>query len=255
MTIIKKFFKVLWLLSLLTLVFAYLQKDNLPSPGQIDSQLSQNPIQSEIKKADIQVQDGEFDYKITPKYNYELWGLVISQHDSRSWIDLYHKNDPFNIKDICVFWGGNVKSGVYEKMKFSSADWTCHYQFKDNISQDWWTKFNQNEGSNNHLLAANTQIAEKIQSTTIGDQVHLKGYLVNYTISQDGKLISGRNTSITRTDTSENNCEVVYVTDYEIIAPENVLFHNLFQWSGYALLFLSIVIIVLFFAPLKNVEE
>lgn len=253
MLIIKRFLKVIWLLSLITLIFAFFGKDNLPSTDKINSKLSQSPLQSKIQKSDIKVKDGEFDYNITPKYNYELWGLVVSQHDSRSFIDLYHKRDPFNTKDVCVFWGENVKNGVYEKMKFSSGDWSCQFQFKDNTSQEW-SKFDQSGGSNNHLLPSNNQIALKIKNTSIGDQVHMKGYLVEYTVSKDGQIVSKRGTSTVRTDTGNHSCEVIYVTDYEIVSKGNIFYHDLFKWSKYLLLITSIIIVVLFFATINKVE-
>lgn len=133
-------------------------------------------------------------------------------------------------------------------MKFTSGDWSCQFQLKNNISQEWFSRYDQSEGSNNHLLPSDEQIAIKIQNTAIGDQIHLKGYLVNYTISKDGKIISGRNTSTVRTDTESGNCEVVYVTDFEVVSPGNIFYHDLFKWSKYILFISTIIIVILFFA-------
>lgn len=243
MIVLKRVLQVIWVVSLGTLIFTYFNRNNLPPQAEIDRHLLQQPIQTEladIQKKDIELSSGGFDYKITPKYNYELWGLVVSRYDSTNWFDFYHKKDPFNIGDVCVVWDQNIRTGVYEQMKYTHGEFTCTLSFKKDIASTWFAKFDHSADSNNHLLPANNEIAAKIKKTAVGDQIHFKGYLVDYKIYQNGQLSSTRSTSITRTDTSGSNCEVVYVTDYEILKPGNILYRNLFKWSLYGLISTSV---------------
>ncbi len=53
----------------------------------------------------------------------------------------------------------------------------------------------------------------------VGDQVHVRGYLAEY--SHDQGLHFFRGTSTTRTDQGNGACETVYATDAEILRAGN----------------------------------
>ena len=75
----------------------------------------------------------------------------------------------------------------------------------------------QNDGlSNNHMLTDDPATARALRSLRIGDQIRFKGYLVNYanlTLNPTWY----RNSSLTRLDTGDGACEVVLVTDLEVL--------------------------------------
>ena len=50
-----------------------------------------------------------------------------------------------------------------------------------------------------------------------GDQIKIKGYLVDYKVAKDGQTLFTRGTSTTRTDNGNGACETIYVEDVEII--------------------------------------
>ena len=120
-----------------------------------------------------------------------------------------------NIKDVCVVWGENIKSGVYQKMKFTSGSWTCY--FKSDTREEW-VKFRDDNLSNNHLLADNEIIEKVILSAKKGDQIHLKGFLASYS-KKDGTFTRG--TSISRTDKGNHACETIFLTDFQILKSAN----------------------------------
>jgi hypothetical protein len=68
--------------------------------------------------------------------------------------------------------------------------------------------------SNNHILCADEDLSRLILKVRPGDQVHFKGYLVNY--SQPANQFS-RGTSTVRDDTGNGACETVFVTDFSIL--------------------------------------
>jgi len=67
-------------------VVSYFLKNRLPNTSQIESSLSQEPIQSDINGAEVIINEEKgVKYQIQPLYNYELWGLIVSQNDNEVW--------------------------------------------------------------------------------------------------------------------------------------------------------------------------
>lgn len=192
--------------------------DRLPPVSGILPQLYNEPVQtSDNVPAPFQVTAKKVTYAVTPLFRYELSGLVVSQHRSDSLLDTSHRrwNDFLNIKDLCVVWGGNIRSGVYRGMTFWNRDFTCMCEFPDEESA---MLFSPSHLSNNHLLCADKRLARLILKARPGDQVSLKGYLATY--SQPANQFS-RGTSTVRDDTGDGACETVYVTEFRILKRAN----------------------------------
>ena len=73
--------------------------------------------------------------------------------------------------------------------------------------------------ANMHLIPANDEIESKIKSAKKGNLVKFKGFLVKVTGENDWRWQS----SLSRTDTGDGACEVIYVEEFEIITKEEVL--------------------------------
>lgn len=238
---IKKLVLFLLFVSILLFIFSYFRKNNLPPIEVILNSLSQEPEQVEITMDPFEVQRSKYTYTITPKYSYEIYGLVVADYDSENWIDISHENDPLNTKDVCVVWGDNVKSDIYQKMKYSHGEWTCYYE-ADNSAD--FNMFSPYQLSNNHLLPSNDNIHKEIKNSSVGDQIYFKGYLVNYQIESSEGQTTTRDTSTTREDTG---CEVIYVTDFQILHKANKVFHQIHSISKYLILILTVLFLILFF--------
>ncbi|HUU05724.1 MAG TPA: hypothetical protein VMZ49_07600 [Patescibacteria group bacterium] len=198
--------------------------DRLPPAPGIFPQLFREPLQvKENLPAAFQVTKKKIVYTITPLYHYELFGLVVSQHRSDSLLDISHRRwqDYLNIKDLCVVWGRNIRSGVYRRMKFWNRDFTCMCSFPD---QETGRLFSGSHLSNNHILCVDENLSRLILRVRPGDQIHFKGYLVNY--SQPANQFS-RGTSTVRDDTGNGACETVYVTDFSILKRANPVWRAL----------------------------
>ena len=180
----------------------------------------------------------DFDYRgeqylVEPAADYELWGVVVTHNNITGMTDITHTQDSVDIKDICVVWGNNIKSNDYREVSYSSGDFTCFFSYGRRL------RFYHNELSNNHLLSDDEQVRNVIRDVEIGDQVHLKGMLVNYAwASRPGWQ---RNSSTTREDTGKRACEVVYVDKFEILKSSNATANTIFAVSAWLLL-LSIVL-------------
>ncbi|MDO8558142.1 MAG: hypothetical protein Q7S09_03055 [bacterium] len=230
MKFLTRAFKGMLYISLLAYAGSFFYKPALPStaeilPAVLENEPKQEAVVVEPNKIDIK----GYAYTLMPHYSYELYGLVVSLYDADNIFDFTHKNDPGNMKDICVVWGDNIKSGAYKKVKFSSGEFTCFGRWE----QDFSPPFSGLSGSNNHLIPADENVAHRIRNVIIGDQVRVQGYLADYRVQmKGGQTLYTRNTSTTRTDTGNGACEVVYVTDIEILKKGNGLAHTM-RYAGF----------------------
>ena len=252
---LKRILQIILLISAILLIASYFLKDQLPEKGEIDEKLFQEPKQEHTDKEPFEKKADGITYNIKPITTYELYGLVVTYHHSNNWWDYYHKewNDFINLKDVCVIWGKNIDSEIYQQMKFESGSWTCYFEGKTGASSDLRDKFSYSHLSNNHLLADNKEISDKIMEAEIGDQIHFKGYLVEYSHSDEQFK---RGTSTIRTDTGNNACETVYVTDFEIIKKKEDIYREIYKYSKYPLIGSIVLLIIrIFTSPLSRKKD
>ena len=232
------------LLSIPLLVISYLLKDDLPDREDILEDLVHDPVQTAVNMVPFEIQTEEIVYTITPLHAYELYGLVVSHHNCGTWWDIYHHDqwkDFVNVKDLCVLWGSNVQTEVYKDMRFTSDSWTCTYYWPNH---EVGAKFNHTCLSNNHLLSHDESVTKSLLKTSRGDQIHLRGYLAEYSHSYGDFR---RGTSTRRTDTGNGACETIYVEEYEILKTGNPFWRMTFTISKYAILLSLLLIIIRFF--------
>lgn len=217
--LMRKILKYISSISLILFMLSYLYPSELPVVQDIDQKIVNfdTPNQNEVTKSPISTKIKSYDYQINPQFSYDLYGLVVSQYDSENWIDFTHKEDPGQSKDVCVVWGENISNGAYKKAKYNSGEFTCYYRWSSPIDPP----FDPTKISNNHLLPSNLEIHNKIKHVMIGDQIHATGYLVNYNVKKDDQEIFSRHTSTTRTDTGNGACEIIYVTQFDVIKSPN----------------------------------
>jgi hypothetical protein len=214
--------------ALLALAASFVFRYRLPDKSLILEPLLQNPVQtSDGVPEPFDVTRKGITYTVTPLFSYELWGMIVSYHDSASIVDISHRQwkDFINTKDLCVIWGRNVESGVYKRMTFRNRDFTCFYRYPD---RETGRLFTENALSNNHILPADPLVADSVLKARKGDQVHFKGWLVSYGIK--GTPYARRSSTV-RTDRGNGACEVVYVTELEILREANAAWRTLFKVS------------------------
>jgi len=225
---LRRLAKVILPIAALVFAVSFFMRNRLPDKGLIHESLLQSPIQTEDGVPEpFEVTRKDVTYTVTPLFSYELWGMIVSYHDSASFIDVSHKlwNDYINVKDVCVIWGKNVETGVYERMTFRNRDFTCFYRYPDRETGELFT---ENCLSNNHLLPADPFVAAAVRKARKGDQVRFKGWLVSY--GQKGAPYA-RGSSTVRTDRGNGACEVVYVTEFEILREANAAWRALYKLS------------------------
>ncbi|MGK0188892.1 MAG: hypothetical protein ACI9R3_004706 [Verrucomicrobiales bacterium] len=173
-------------------------------------------MQIETTKNPFTVEVDDRPYRVQPRFSYDIHGLVVSEHHSDSFLDMYHRmtGDFFNVCDLAMVWGVNAKSGIYQKGKFHNQDFTAWVQYDDGVD---WHSFRLNEFSNNHLISEISSVRRNLKRIQVGDQVRIKGWLAEYYSPPSYH----RGTSTTRDDTGGRACETIYVTDVELIQSAN----------------------------------
>lgn len=242
---IRQFIKGMLLASVLLLGVALWRSDALPPPPKLSGALLDEPIQRPIRQAAFEAVSNDITYTVQPLYDYDLVGLVVSKHDANTWWDYIHRewNDSLNIVDLCVVWGNNVRNGAYADIKFSSGQFTCNFSTDSDAA---YAAFDQTAISNNHLLTENPALAKLLRSVRVGDQIHFRGRLSEY--SHNHGFAFKRGTSTVRTDTGNGACETVYVDDFAITKAGGGPWRAL-VWVGAALLVASLL--AWFFQPVR----
>jgi hypothetical protein len=239
---LRRLAKIVFPVAALALVVSFFMRNRLPDKSLILEQLLQSPVQTNAGVSEpFEVVRKKVTYTVTPLFSYELWGMIVSYHDAASFIDTSHKqwNDFLNTKDVCVIWGMNVETGVYERMSFRNRDFTCFYRYPD---QETAELFDEDGLSNNHLLPADPLIADAVRKARKGDQVHFKGWLVSYGVK--GTPYS-RGSSTVRNDRGNGACEVVYITEFQVLREANAAWRALFKLSAVLLVLCPVVLLFL----------
>ncbi len=204
--------KPILLISFVILVISFWNRNEFPDKTDISPKLAQAPIQELIQHPEFAVNVDDKDYFIQPKYDYELYGMVVSYrvHNGDTGAHL-RWGDHLNVADYCVVWSENAFEARLDEMTFRNQEWTCYYQYPN---REVGASFDGAKLSNNHLISGDSGIRERIKKIGIGDQIRIKGWLSSYRSTE--RFIRG--TSINRLDTGNGACETIYVNEIEILS-------------------------------------
>lgn len=238
--LLEKLVRALFIGSLALLAASLWFSESLPKAEVIEASLLSEPEQRPLSLPPFTTEVGGVEYSVQPRFSYDLHGVVVSRHDSAAWWDYIHKewNDNLNVVDLCVVWGENVQQDAYRSMSYSHDQWTCWFSTG---SSEVFSAFDSTAISNNHMITDSPQIASVLRSVRIGDQIHVRGYLADYAIHQDGASPFRRVSSSVRNDTGNGACEVVYVEEFSILKPGGGAWRAM-RWVAGILLGLSILV-------------
>ena len=239
---LKKICRYLFFIFLVLVVFSYFEKDRYASVDQIVPEINPAPIQTALSRVDqtpITFVKNNYNYTVTPLYDYTLNGLVLHTQKYDTWYSLNRIDKTFT-KDVCMIWGKTLEEKGYQDSTLHVGQdyrW-CFYSYATS-----GLVFNATEFSNNHLIASSPEIEKKILSIDGGDQVRITGKLVNVhatmiNTNQREQYEAPQidwNSSVTRDDTGAGACETIYVENIEIIKKGNPVFHILYSVSLYGL--------------------
>ena len=245
----------LFIILILILIITFFTRNNIRNVDEIADEATNQPFQNEISNMEeIEFKKDGYLWQLTPLYDYEINGLVVGRMNYQIFsIDKYTSLLPI---DLGLIWGSNVAGKVYQdkRIKFKQDSRWCWV---------WWNGdaiFNLDEFSNNHLLTKDKDLSVKAKKVNRGDQITIKGKLVNIKATPlEDNEISGQNTitwmsSTTRKDDGAGACEIIYVEDIEVLKKGNMLSRFLFWFSFYGLIFIIIWSIAYFLYSI-NIRE
>jgi hypothetical protein len=238
------------IISLAVMLITFSSKDDLPDPEAYNLDRLTDPKQEKTSRSPFSVEAGGESYIINPKFSYQLEGVVVSYHNADALDDIYHQGswkDFLNVRDLCVIWGDNIGSGVYQKMSFKNSTWTCWYSWND---AETGLRFKGEQLSNNHVLTDDSELKHLLMSTETGDHIRMEGLLAEYENPSNG---FNRGTSTVRTDSGNGACETIYIEHFEIIQKANKRIRSLYHAAKWILIIsLGLYLTLFFITPVKK---
>ena len=173
-----------------------------------------DPVQKETTGGVKKSLDG-YDLTIDFKYTYDIEALVISTKDY-SPSNIGNKLSP---KDLALAWGPVAQ--VNDKYDFHWRHGSRFYYWNldswDDLERIGGESVVTEHSANCHIIPADDEVKKKVKKMKAGDHIRLKGYLVNI----DGSTSDGNTfwwySSTVRSDSGDGACEVIYVTDAQIL--------------------------------------
>ncbi|HMA63522.1 MAG TPA: hypothetical protein VKP78_12785 [bacterium] len=166
-------------------------------------QVNATPIQEKITE-DITFQKDEF--TIIPLASFEIKGKILSKKRYR-----LGKESDLSPFDLALGWGKMSDESVLEKIKiWQSGRW---YRWKTKKYPIPRREIEKNS-ANMHIVPANKDIKRKVKGADEWDIIELKGYLIKV-IAEDDWIWKS---SLTRNDTGDNACELIWVEDFEVVS-------------------------------------
>ncbi len=217
---------------------AWQQSRQLPERPAIRAELLQEPLQRETSRPQFGFSYRGGDYVVQPVASYELYGLVVTHNDTTGLADITHDENSVDTKDLCVLWGANLERDDYRQITFESTPTWCHWSWR---SAD--IRFDETAIANNHLVTDSDALRAALDRVHVGDQIRLKGMLVNYTDTRYPG--AWRNSSTRRTDGGGGACEVVFFEELEVLVPHAVRawqVRRVLPWIAGALLLAILVV-------------
>jgi hypothetical protein len=201
----------------------------------IDASLLDPPIQTETSRQPFSFEFRGQEVRVRPVAEYSLSGLVMSHNDVESFADIYHDASSVDTKDLCLLSGGSLASDDFHTLEVWSGPFTCYYRAAVPPA-----RFSPSDLGNNHMITMDDGIRDRLATVHRGDQVRLRGLLVDYQMGDWRDF--WRKTSTRRDD---DDCEVVFVESFEVVREAAPLWHLLRRASLCLLVALPVLWIAL----------
>lgn len=210
-----KNFKILILIVMIVCAIIMYNKDIFVAKSKyISTNLEDlpSPLQEKTKGSATKIID-DINIDIKYIYSYIINGRVVNTY---SYVPVNTQNK-LSPKDVGLTWGFLAKDEYNNKIKWSSSgNRFLRWKIDDG---NWYREeigeyeFNTHV-SNNHLIPCDENIENLINKIKEGDYIRITGYLVNVNYDDKGRNTTW-NSSISRVDTGNGACELVYVTNIE----------------------------------------
>lgn len=147
---------------------------------------------------------------VTALADFEVRGRVLAKRRYET-----DREARFSNWDLAMGWGPMSQSAVLSEINIRQDRRFYFWRVsefpipRDDIEEN---------SANMHMLAANEEVERVLEEVLPGDDVHFEGQLVHLA-SADGYTWES---SLTRGDTGDGACEVIWLTHLEIVSPDTL---------------------------------
>ena len=174
-------------------------------PGEI---APNSPIQEKITSAQVH-RVGK--YSVRPVARFRVEARVLSTERYR-----FDRGATLSPIDLALGWGPMSNQAVLDQIDISQGRRFYRWRVKNYpIPRQQIIE----HSANMHMIPANDEVRKDLLAVRVGEIVHIEGYLVIAT-SEDGSIWK---TSLTRKDSGDGACELVWVENVFSYSPDMAL--------------------------------
>lgn len=224
-------------------IFSFFNRNSARNVNEILPETLKPPVLTEVNgNYSIELISKGFRYTLIPVYECEINGLVVDKMMPGLVMIKGFENALKMNKNFTIIWGSNVTNGVHKNRSIKFWD--------GGVSWEGGATVNLGELARIGLITKDRNLWSKIKSISGGDQIKVKGKLVNAKADRIIPVTYCTNHFEWKTGFLGQNERFwsVYVEDVQTLKKANVFFNFLF-WAS--LLGLITVIIIRLFGPLK----
>jgi hypothetical protein len=179
---------------------AYQHFSNQPVTHGIGAVANNQPINGEANQASFNVKG----YSITPLETFNIEARVLSaEHYS------FGREADLSPVDLALGWGKMSDEAILKDIKITQSN---RFYFWHVDAFPIPRREIETQSANMHMIPADDAIASKLKSVKTGQVVKIKGYLVRADATDGWHWKS----SLTREDTGNGACEVVFVKEISV---------------------------------------
>jgi hypothetical protein len=147
------------------------------------------------------------DITLTTRARFELTARVLSREDYR-----YDAGASLAPEDLALGWGRMSDSAVLAKITISQSN-RFYYWHVDEFPIP--RREIETSSANMHMIPSDDTVRRSLERVRQGQLVHLTGFLVDASRPNGWRW----HTSMTREDTGDGACELVYVESIDTVTP------------------------------------
>jgi hypothetical protein len=147
------------------------------------------------------------DITLTTRARFELTARVLSREDYR-----YDAGASLAPEDLALGWGRMSDSAVLAKITISQSN-RFYYWHVDEFPIP--RREIETSSANMHMIPSDDTVRRSLERVRQGQLVHLTGFLVDASRPNGWRW----HTSMTREDTGDGACELVYVESIDMVTP------------------------------------
>lgn len=177
------------------------QRPRVPPPGTVVADV---PRQDDLDHG-TRLQRGDF--TLTTRARFELTARVLSREDYR-----FDAGAALAPVDLALGWGPMSDGAVLAKISISQGNRFYHWHVDEFPIP---RRDIETSSANMHMIPASDVVRRALERVHTGEVVHLQGFLVDASRPDGWQW----HTSMTREDTGNGACELVYVEDIAEASP------------------------------------